>query len=195
MRRRRSLEMHFFVILIGGVRLLDMQTDLIHEFSDQNGVSIFEHSQAAPILIILLRHSGCPFCRRTLAEVASMTDAFANQGFSIGFVYLSGEEGMKKVLASYGLEHLPRFHDPETRLYRGLDLKRVSFRGLFNHRTWSKSFQIGFHHGLSWPDGDPLQLPGAFLIDQGAVVAGHASLSPADPPDFKSLLRPIMQVA
>lgn len=166
-----------------------MKNDDLDQYMDQYGTSIYEYSHAAPMLLILLRHSGCPFCRRTLFEISSMQDEFAEQGYSLGFVYLSDPDSMKMVMLQYGLEHLPRFHDPKAKLYRELDLRRLSIRELFNYRTWSNGFQVGFNHGFSWPDGDPLQLPGAFLIDQGVVVAGHASLSPADPPNFQSLLR------
>jgi hypothetical protein len=97
----------------------------------------------------------------------------------------------QKVLERFGLGDLSRFHDADQTLYEELQAKRMPLRALFNHRTWSQGFEAGRAHGFSWPDSDPLQLPGAFLIDQGAVVAGHTSLYPAEPPDFRSLVVPL----
>ena len=155
---------------------------------DANGVSISEHSHAAPMLLLFLRHVGCPFCRRTLREVQQARLDIEANGYTIGVVHMDSESTVNAALEKAGLADLPRFHDPDQLLYAALDVKRLPMRALFSPRTWTRGFEFGAKYGYSWPESDPMQLPGAFLIDQGQVIAGHSSLYPAEPPDFRSLV-------
>lgn len=161
---------------------------LLHDFADQSGVSIYDHSCTAPLLLILLRHVGCTFCRRSLDELRASRDHIADCGYSVGIVHMNRDEKVVEQLASYGLEDLPRFYDPGKVLYAGLGLKRVPLRSLFVPTLIREGFKNHLKFGSSWPEADPQQLPGAFLIDQGRVVGGETVLFPYDQPDFLTLL-------
>ena len=160
----------------------------LKSFVSENGTSIYEQSCAAPMLLILLRHVGCPFCRRTMRELSSARAEIEAIGYTIGIVHMDAEAVVGETLSRFGLEDLPRFHDPEKVLYEVLETKRIPLRALFSPRTWAGGFDLGARYGYAWPDSDPLQLPGAFLVDQGQVTAGHTSLYPAEPPNFRSLV-------
>lgn len=161
---------------------------LLAEFRDQHGTSIQDHSFAAPFLVILLRHIGCPFCRKTLQELSDSLHLIADCGYRVGIVHMDDEADMAAPLKRYSLENLPRFHDPDKRLYQALHLPRMSFRALGRMGMWKQGISDSLAHGGSFPKADPMQLPGAFLIDQGVVLAGEPVLSPEDSPDFLALL-------
>jgi len=167
-----------------------MNEDIFKNYNDQHGVSMYEQSFAAPLLIIMLRHLGCAFCRRTLWETARQRSDINSQGVEVGLVHMDDSAVFAAKVKEFKLHDVPRFHDPDQTLYQEFGIKRAGLRELFNYRVWTKGFEFGVKHGVSWPESDPRQLPGAFLIDQGHVVAGDWNLSPVNPPDFELLLHP-----
>jgi len=161
---------------------------LLTELRDHHGVSISEHSFAAPMLLVLLRHVGCSFCRKALHELSQSMKHISRCGYRVGLVHMDADADMQEQLALYGLDKLPRFHDPDRRLYTALGLKRAPLHRLFRRDLWRKGQEAKRKYGVDLPKSDPLQLPGAFLIDQGIVVAGEPILSPEESPDFIALL-------
>lgn len=162
--------------------------NLLKEFTDRHGVSISEHSYAAPLLLVLLRHVGCSFCRKALHELSISMKHITGCGYRVGLVHMDRDEDMVEQLSLYGLDSLPRFHDPDRRLYHALGLNRAPVMSVFNRSLWKKGRQAQRTYGFALPKSDPRQLPGAFLIDQGHIVAGEATLSPDEHPDFIALL-------
>jgi len=165
-----------------------IQHELLADFKDRKGVSITEHSFAAPLLLVLLRHIGCSFCRKTLHELSVSMKHITECGYRVGLVHMDGDVDMESQLSLYGLEKLPRFHDPDRRLYKALGLARAPMLSVFRAGMWKRGLQASRKHGFAMPKSDPLQLPGAFLIDQGLLVAGEQTLSPDEQPDFLALL-------
>lgn len=161
---------------------------LLNDFRDADGVSIFEHSYRKPILMILLRHTGCSFCRRTLHELSQSLLQIRGSGYEVGIVHMDRDETMQEQLEQFDLQTVPRFHDPDKKLYKALGLKRSSILKMFKKELWEKGQEQLRDHGGAWPKSDPLQLPGAFLIDTGHVIAGETVLSPEEQPDFLALL-------
>lgn len=168
-----------------------MNTDaheLLADFKDQKGTSINEHSLAAPFLLIFLRHVGCSFCRKTLKELSDSKKHITDCGYRVGLVHLDTDEDMQEQLKLYKLDQLPRFHDSERKLYKALGLHRAPLISFFNRRMLKRGMDARRKYGMGMPKSDPLQLPGAFLVDQGMIVAGEPTLSPDEHPDFLALL-------
>jgi hypothetical protein len=161
---------------------------LLETFRDHHGVSISEHSHAAPMLLVLLRHVGCSFCRKALHELSISMKHITGCGYRVGLVHMDPDADMQEQLSLYGLETLPRFHDPDRALYQALGLHRAPVLSVFNRSLWRKGNEARKKYGVALPKSDPRQLPGAFLIDQGLIVAGEATLSPDEHPDFLALL-------
>lgn len=168
---------------------------LFRHYRDQHGVTLEAASFAGPVMLVLLRHIGCSFCRETLHELAESRKHIEECGYAIGLVHMDAPEYLEEQLAMYGLGDVSRFHDPDRALYRALGLGRVPLSSALNKRVWQKGLQAHKEFGGAWPKTDPLQLPGAFVIDQGRVVAGEAVLSPEEHPDFLALLIRIEAVA
>jgi len=161
---------------------------LLSAFKDRNAVSIHDHSVAAPMLLVLLRHVGCSFCRKALHELSVSMKHITGCGYRVGLVHMDSDEDMQIQLAKFGLEKLPRFHDPDRKLYRALGVKRAPIASLFDFKMWQEGVAAKRLYGADLPKADPFQLPGAFLIDQGVIVAGESVLSPHEHPDFLALL-------
>ncbi|NBO64989.1 MAG: hypothetical protein EBU88_09130 [Acidobacteria bacterium] len=101
--------------------------------------------------------------------------------------------GTEKQAASFierwGDSDIPRFSDPEASLYHEFGLGRVSLLELFNPRVWMRGFSAAIlnRFGFGKPIGDPLQMPGAFLVRNGKVIREYRHRTPADRPDYESL--------
>ncbi|HMP90739.1 MAG TPA: redoxin domain-containing protein [Kiritimatiellia bacterium] len=162
--------------------------ELIQEFRDASGASIYDHSCAAPFLLVLLRHVGCPFCREALHELSQSLKHINGCGYRVGLVHMDPDADMQEQLGIYGLQKLPRFHDPERKLYRAFGLHQSPLISVFNKQVWKKGRQAKARYGAALPKSNPMQLPGAFLIDQGVIIAGECTLSPDEHPDFLALL-------
>jgi peroxiredoxin len=84
----------------------------------------------------------------------------------------------------------PIVADPQKKLYRKFELKRMSTLGFFSPSVALKGVAaIAGGHGIGMPQGDVRQLPGVFVIDTaGKIVFSHFSSNPADHPDPKTIL-------
>ena len=84
----------------------------------------------------------------------------------------------------------PMVADPEKKLYRKFELKRMSTLGFLSPSLTLKGVAaIVGGHGIGMPQGDVRQLPGVFIIDTaGEIVFSHFSSNPADHPDAKTII-------
>ena len=164
------------------------------EVSDQNGRSLDTLSRVRPVLLVFLRHIGCTFCREAAKDVAEQREAIEREGVTPAFVGMADEAELGEFLASYGLDDLPRFADPERQLYGAFGLERGGARQLFGPEVWQRGVAAaapawlgGGGHGLGALKGDGLQMPGVFLLNEGKVVGGYRHETAADRPDYTSL--------
>lgn len=117
-------------------------------------------------------------------------------GVGIVLVHLASEPEATEFLGAHGLADLPRISDPEKRLYGALNLPRGTLRTLFGPRVWLRGFLAGAPRwlggaglGVGRPQGDPLQMPGTFVIHRGRIVREHCHRDVADRPDYCTLAR------
>ena len=170
--------------------MIDNQSRILFdEYKDKNGVSITAHSEAAPLLLVMLRRIGCPFCRQTLQDLCNILPLIRDRGYEVGIVHMEETWQTRQELARYRLDHLPPiFRDADRSLYQALGVNRAPLRSLFTPRFMRDGVRSSLEHGVTFPEVDPFQLPGAFLIDQGRVVADRKVLTPNESPDILSLV-------
>ena len=99
------------------------------------------------------------------------------------------EDEACRFFGRWGDEDIARFSDPEARLYREFGLRRVKLRDIFNLNVWKRGFESAIVKGFSGgkPVGDPLQLPGAFLLHNGKIIREYRHRTPADRPDYEAM--------
>jgi hypothetical protein len=106
----------------------------------------------------------------------------------LAFVHPNPEAQAAEVAREYGLADVPRFSDPEGRLYRAVGLGRTGIGAFFRPSTIKRYLQAlrsGYRSGK--PAGDLLRMPGVFLIHHGAIVRAYRHRNPADRPDYVAL--------
>ncbi|WP_395745791.1 SelL-related redox protein [Prosthecobacter sp.] len=166
-------------------------SSLLARTRTSTGESLAELSEKTPVLLVLLRHEGCTFCRNAMSDIARLRRQIEASGTRIVLGHMSTPEGFATFAARYGLADVPAVEDPQCALYKGLGLKRGRLMQLIGLRVltaWIKSTLAGHFPGKI--KGDPLQLPGAFLLHHGRAVKKHTYRDASDRPDYIALATP-----
>jgi hypothetical protein len=163
-------------------------SEILHQARSQNGASLWELSFDRPVLLVFLRHFGCTFCRETLSDIAAKREFLSEKRILPAFVHMVPEDQAGPEFTRYGVEDLPRFSDPEKRLYSVFGLKPARWRQLLGLKVWVRGFlsAIVNGHGFSGPKGDPMQMPGVFLLRRGQVLRAFEHTTPADRPNYSA---------
>jgi peroxiredoxin len=156
----------------------------------QHGVTIDEISRLSPVLLVFLRHAGCPFCREALADLAAQRREIERNGARMVLVHMGSEEQGARFFARYGLSDVPRVSDPDRALYRAFGLPRGTFSDVIGPKVWWRGFQAGVlgRHGVGKLAGDGFQMPGVFLLFHGEIVRSYRHQSAGDRPDYLALV-------
>jgi hypothetical protein len=158
----------------------------------ESGVSLLALAETSPILLVFLRHFGCPFGRKAIGDVADLWEELMARGVRPVFVHLGAPELAKHYFDFYGLSDVERVSDPEAAVYRSpvfalartnpwLDLlKPVIWVG------WLKGPL--FRHGMGKFQGDGTQMPGIFFLKGPVIVREFRYRTIADEPDYLQLV-------
>lgn len=167
--------------------------DPLDTFASHTGQTLAELSTGRRVLVVFLRHSGCTFCREALADLAAARSRIEESGASIALVHISTEADMLPFVTKYGVADLPRFSDPERKLYAAFELQRGSFTQLMGFKVWWRGFWSALvqGHGFGGFREDVAQMPGAFLIENGEIIRAYRHASAADRPDYVELACPL----
>lgn len=187
----------FALILVGARRAfltanappvlpVDVALSLYHDDDEQ---TLLDASAERPQFLVFLRHFGCTFCREALADLSPIRDWLAKSGCRLVLVHMSSDEEADEFFSAYKLHDAARISDPERVLYRAFALRRGKPAQLFGWKVWKRGWQAGVKggHGVGWLRGDASQMPGAFMVWQGRVVAQFIHDTAADRPDYVAL--------
>lgn len=160
--------------------------EALESLRDEGGRSLRALCNERPTLIVLLRHSGCTFCKQTLADLSRWQESIANAGVNLAIVTMSPTSADVRALADrYGVTRSSCFADPDRVLYRALELKRGRLLQLFGLRVILGGIRAFFEgHGVGRLEGDGFQMPGAFVVHQDKVVRAYRHETAADRPDL-----------
>jgi hypothetical protein len=137
-------------------------------------------------LMVFLRHFGCCFCRAMVEELRELS-ATDLEFPPILFVHRgSPERG-----ADFFARHWPGARavaDPERHLYGTFGLGRIEIRNLLCLDALANRLRArarGYRSGL--PTGDPLLMPGVFLVQRDTILWQHRFRNAGDLPDFSDI--------
>lgn len=159
-------------------------------FETSEGLNVDEMTHKWPTLVVFLRHFGCTFCREAMNDIAIQRNEIEKNGTRILIVHmLEDEEEAHLQLEKFGLGDIPSLSDPEKLLYKKFQLRQGSIFQLFGLKVWARGLYKGLLKGLGIgaPQGDPLQMPGVFLMFKGKTVRSYIHKSAADRPEYIKL--------
>lgn len=168
-----------------------MMEDEFHEVETSKGWKLEELSHRNPLVIVFLRHFGCPFSRETLVDIAKTRSELQEHDLTLVLIHMSETGEAEQVLKKYGLADVHHISDPDRHLYRYFGLRRGFIHQVLGPKALFRLFQAGIlkGHGLDPFFGDFWQMPGVFLFDKGRIRKRFIHQTPADRPDFSLFIR------
>jgi hypothetical protein len=154
---------------------------------DEKGRVLSELFARRKVLLVFVRHSGCTFCREALKQLQTIKPKLDQSQILLAVAHLGPPGDPDGFFQRYQLgEDVIRISNPECTLFRAFGLMRGNFRQLFGWRVWWRGFQSAIlaGNGLGKLVGDGFQMPGAFLLENGKVIAEHRHKNAADEPDY-----------
>jgi len=140
-----------------------------------------------PLVLVFLRHFGCPFCREHVAQLR------LHPSLPIAFVGMGNLEQTAGFRAAMKSPHT-FISDPDRVLYQAFGLGRGTGRQLMNPRTFARGFGATLRgHWVGAPIGDPWQMPGVFLINpNGEVSWEYRSVDASDNASVPDIQRQLL---
>lgn len=155
------------------------------------GNNLAELSDQSPVLLVFLRHFGCVFCKDSMDEISKRKIKFEKEGIKIVLVHMSDYKTASSYFKKFNIQDLEQVSDEACKYYAAFGLVKGSFSQLFGLKTLIRGFEIASTKqmlpGLT-RIGDGLQMPGIFLLKDGAIVESFIHSSVADKPDYDSFL-------
>lgn len=156
------------------------------EFFLSNGENLSEASKKRMLALVFLRHFGCTFTRQLLRRLEELQAQAREHGAELVLVHMLKHGDEIRYLGDHG--DVVRIADPRCVLYRAFGLGRGSFLELFGPRVWwLGALSIFKGCGVGHLAGDGLQMPGAFLFQNGKIISSQRAQSAADLPDIPKL--------
>jgi peroxiredoxin len=138
------------------------------------------------VVVIFLRHLGCPLCRMELAELKRRRE-------EIGAEVIVFVESSDESVAQFAQRSDVKFHlvaDPHKRVYSAYGVERGKLAAYLAPGALAGALRATFRghmHGRC--EGSELQLPGDFIVDeQGKVSFAHRGRHIADNTPLDTLL-------
>jgi len=162
-------------------------TSFLKNAITNRGENLAALSQDQPLLVVFLRHSGCPFCREALTEISQTRAAIEQAGTAIVLAHMYPDDYAESYFAKYGLADVRRISDPDCKLYRQFGLTRGKHHQVAGPKVWWRGFQATIlkRHGFGRMIGDVLQMPGAFIVHKGEIIRSFQYETSADRPDYE----------
>jgi len=168
-----------------------IDTALFNSYTSQDGQTLASLAAQGPLFLVFLRHFGCTFCREAVAEISEKRQAIEANGNPLAFVHLGTEGKAKWFFTPYGLVDVPRFSDPQGRLYETFGLVRAELRQYLNRESMVRMLGAFLHgHFVGFPAGDVERMPGVFLLENGAIRKAFRHKLVSDRPDYLALATP-----
>jgi peroxiredoxin len=148
------------------ITLPDMGTSTQHPLS--------HYYSERGVLLILVRHWNCIFCRGQLAELHTFLPLLEQKARVVVVMPHKADYLRQRLTGRYSLS-CPVLCDPDYALYRALGYGHMRASDAISPKTIVDGAKLFFGgHIVGLPDGDVEQLPGVVAIRRsGVVIARH----------------------
>lgn len=170
---------------------VETQGEVLNQMITNTGESLLNIAGQAPVLLIFLRQFGCVFCREALADISKRRKEIESTGTRIVFVHMTENEIAERYFTRFNLSNVIHISDPACNFYRAFGLMKGNFNQLFGLQSWIRGFSavVVAGHGAGPQLGDGFQMPGVFVIQNGAIRESFIHNLSSDRPDYEELLK------
>ncbi len=162
--------------------VLDMAVDGVN----LRGKTFGEQFGKGATLLVFLRHFGCIFCRESVKDLQEISSKDLSYP-AIVFVYQGSAKAGEEFFGKFW-KAAQAIADRPKRFYNAFRLQPGTLVQLLGPRVWMRGIEAAAKGNfIGKPVGDPLVLPGYFLIYDQQIVWQYLSQNSADHPDFHKL--------
>lgn len=155
-------------------------------YSLSSGETLAEASSQQTLALVFLRHFGCTFTRQILRHLQDLQTEADRHNARLVLVHMLQKGRETHYLGQRS--GVARIADPMCELYRAFGLGKGGFLELFGPRVWLRGAVSVFKGcGVGHLAGDGLQMPGAFLLRDSAVISRQPARTASDLPDLPRL--------
>jgi peroxiredoxin len=142
-----------------------------------------------PVVLALIRHFGCQFCKDHVSQLTPAVPAIHGAGAELVIVG-SGNPSMAAFFAEDYHVTTPLFTDPTREVYRTFGAKRPTWAALLNPRLYWNALQVHRRgHRAGRVQGDIAQLGGVFIVlPNGDMPFAYRSSIAGDLPSVAEVL-------
>jgi peroxiredoxin len=159
--------------------------------------SVFELStlwQSAPLVLVFVRHFGCPFCRDYVAQLRDASGEFEAAGGTVAIVTMGTVEQTRLFREQQRLAY-SCLADPNQDLYRAFDVPRGNWLQVAGPAVWGPGLKAVIRSGLGKAQGDLQQLNAEFVIDtDGRIQWAHLPRTSSEQSEMGPLLECIRSI-
>lgn len=170
--------------------------ELLHRSRSHRGHSLEALSYQKPTMVVFLRHSGCTFCRRVMADLGEVRQELDALPIHVVVVHMGSPMDGTTILAKYSVDYWHHISDPFCVIYRGFGLQRGKFGQLFSGKVLWRGLVHGLFggHGIGKVEGDSFFLPGVFVLHEGKVVFGQPAEDATQRPHFVDIANRAVEI-
>ncbi len=163
---------------------------IIESTRTDSGQTLAALSADHPVLIVFLRHSGCPYCRQTLSKLSRLRQTLEAKQIQLVIVHHDTPANGAAWISKYDLGKCEQISDPDGQLYAQFELGKTNWWDLAGPHTWWPGFKATIlqFNGVGIPVGDVKQLTGAFIIHRGRIVKSFRQKLSHQSPDYNQMV-------
>lgn len=120
--------------------------DVLAEMRTSEGETIRDISSGQSVLLALVRHAGCTFCKELLADLGKARPRIENEGVTPIVVHMGEPGSLDRLMTKHGLDGVATVSDPERRLYRAARTPAGSVLAT----VWTQSLDPGNRRHAQW---------------------------------------------
>jgi len=154
------------------------------------GDTLADLAARGPLVLVFLRHFGCPLCQEMVADVAARRATMTGNGTTVVFVHMHPEPQAAAFFARYGVSDLQRVADPDRTLYRAFGVPRARPTSWLSFGTLRHYLSAIFRGGHlpNLVGGDVGQMSAVVRIVDGRIDRDLRGPGFETRPDFDDLL-------
>jgi peroxiredoxin len=147
-----------------------------------------------PVLLVLVRHYGCIFCREQVAQLRHILGDIERAGVDVAVIGNGTPLMAEAFVEETGLE-APLYTNPGREVYEALGTLRPTLGALLDPRLWWNGFKLALRGRFNGrTKGDLAQLGGVFLVQpDGSMPFAYRSERGGDYPSNATILQAVRQ--
>lgn len=164
--------------------------EVILEYNTNLNENLLELSNKTQVLVVFLRHLGCPFCKEFLQLIAKNESRMKANQIEICFVHMSDDCVAEAELKKFKFNPLRTISDANADLYHVFGLKNATFFQLFDFKNFFRGMLVTIKNGASIKKqfGNTLQTQGMFLLHKGEIIFSFVPKTVSQKPDISLFL-------